>query len=97
MGKNKMTEIKSWKQERLRRKRILDHKRLQKLIIKDLNNSIKQHLKDIISGHSAQRIAEITERIKKSEEPVIIAESEDYFEPLKRRLEKEDEFTSNKS
>ena len=80
-----MTEIKSWKAERLRRKQILNERRLNKIIMKDLEESIKQHLRYIISGQSAQAIAEMTERIKKSEEPVIIAESEDYFEPLKRR------------
>ena len=91
-----MTEIKSWKAERLRRKQILNERRLNKIIMKDLKESIKQHLRYIISGQSAQAIAEMTERIKKSEEPVIIAESEDYFEPLKRRLEKEDESKNNK-
>ena len=92
-----MTEIKSWKAERLRRKQILNERRLNKIIMKDLEESIKQHLRYIISVQSAQAIAEMTERIKKSEEPVIIAESEDYFEPLKRRLEKEDELKSDKS
>lgn len=91
-----MTEIKSWKAERLRRKQILNERWLNQIIMKDLEESIKQHLRYIISGQSAQAIAEITERIKKSEEPVIIAESEDYFEPLKRRLEKEDESKNNK-
>ena len=91
-----MEEIKSWKTERLRRKQILNERRLNQIIMKDLEESIKQHLRYIISGQSAQAIAEITERIKKSEEPVIIAESEDYFEPLKRRLEKEDESKNNK-
>ena len=92
-----MTEIKSWKAERLRRKQILNERRLNQIIMKDLEESIKQHLRYIISGQSAQAIAEITERINKSEkQPVIIAESEDYFEPLKRRLEKEDESKNNK-
>jgi predicted P-loop ATPase/GTPase len=92
-----MEEIKSWKAERLRRKQILNERRLNQIIIKDIEESIKQHLRHIISGQSAQAIAEMTERIKKSEKPVIIAESEDYFEPLKRRLEKEDELKSNQS
>ena len=74
----------NWKQERLRRKRILDRKRLEKLIIKDLNESIKQHLKDIISGQSAQRIAEITQRINDSEkESVINVECSEYYRPIK--------------
>ena len=63
---------------------ILDRKRLQKLIIKDLNESIKQHLKDIISGQSAQRIAEITERINESEkEPVVNVDCSEYYSPIK--------------
>lgn len=93
-----MTEIKSWKAERLRRKQILNERRLNQIIIKDLEESIKQHLRYIISGQSAQTIAEMAERINNSKnQPVIIAESEDYFAPLKRRLEKEDELKSNKS
>lgn len=69
-----MTEIKSWKAERLRRKQILNEKRLNQMIIKDIEESIKQHLRYIISGQSAQAIAEMTERIKNSEkQPVIIA------------------------
>lgn len=87
-----MTEIKNWKAERLRRKQISNERRLNQMIIKDIEENIKQHLRYIISGQSAQAIAEMTERIHNSEkQPVIIAESEDYFEPLKRRLEKEDE------
>lgn len=93
-----MEEIKSWKTERLRRKQILNERRLNQIIIKDLEENIKQHLRYIISGQSAQTISEMTERINNSKkQPVIIAESEDYFEPLKRRLEKEDELKSNKS
>lgn len=93
-----MTEkIQSWKAERLRRKQILNEKRLNQIIIKDIEESIKRHLRYIISGQSAQAIAEMTEKINNSEkQPVIIAESEDYFEPLKRRLEKEDENKNNK-
>lgn len=67
-------KIKSWKAERLRRKRILDERRLNQMIIKDIEESIKQHLRYIISGQSAQAIAEMTERINNSEkQPVIIA------------------------
>lgn len=69
-----MTEIKSWKAERLRRKQILNERRLKQMIVKDIEESIKQHLRYIISGQSAQAIAEITARINNSEkQPVIIA------------------------
>jgi hypothetical protein len=37
------------------------------MIVKDIEESIKQRLRYIISGQSAQAIAEITERIKNSE------------------------------
>lgn len=68
-----MTEIKSWKAERLRRKQILNERRLNQMIIKDIEENIKQHLRYIISGQSAQAIAEMTERINNSEkQPVII-------------------------
>ena len=67
-------QIKSWKAERLRRKQILNERRLNKMIIKDIEENIKQHLRYIISGQSAQAIAEMTERINNSEkQPVIIA------------------------
>ena len=93
-----MKKIKSWKAERLRRKQILNERRLNQIIMKDLEESIKQHLRYIISGQSAQAIAEMTERINNSKkQPVIIAETEDYYKPLKRRLEKEDEYKSNQS
>lgn len=66
--------IKSWKAERLRRKQILNERRLNKMIIKDIEENIKHHLRYIISGQSAQAIAEMTERINNSEkQPVIIA------------------------
>lgn len=58
-------QIKSWKAERIRRKKILTERQLHKLIVKDIEQSIKQRLRDIISGQSAQQIAEITERINK--------------------------------
>lgn len=80
-----MIEVKSWKQERLRRKRKLDSKQVLGLIIKDLYESAKQHLRDITSGQSAQYIAEITEKINNSkEQPVVVSvDCSEYYKPTK--------------
>lgn len=84
--------MKSWKEERKRRKGMLTQKRLHSMIVKDLEECVAQHLRSIISGQSAQQIAEITQRIQESKkQPVILAECEDYYRPLNRIIGKENE------